>query len=135
MRDRRVVLGVVLGLVAGGAMVVSGGAAGPRAAGHEVRRLLSDCDGALDELVIHYVPEAAPIVATAYRDFLGALPADVTVRVVCPDGAAFDDLVRRVGNVDCDLAPVVTGHAMTTWSRDRWLAVAGAEGPVTLHSY
>ncbi|MHC5057617.1 MAG: hypothetical protein ACYTKD_23330 [Planctomycetota bacterium] len=132
MRDRRVALGVAIGLVAGGAMVVSGGAPGPTAASRDVCTILSDCDGALGELAIHYVPGAAPIVAKAYREFLGALPADVTVRIVCPDRPAFDDLARRVGDVCCRLEPVVTGHAMTAWSRDRWLALAGVDGRIML---
>ncbi len=132
MRDLRVVLGVAVGIVVGGAMVVSGGDASRTAAPREARTLLSDCDGALEKLAIHYVSGAAPIVATAYREFLGALPEDVTVRVVCPDAAAFDDLARRVGQVRCRLAPVVTGHKMTAWSRDRWLALTGAGGWVTL---
>ncbi|MHC4251272.1 MAG: hypothetical protein ACYS9X_19305 [Planctomycetota bacterium] len=132
MRDRRVALGVAIGLVAGGAMVVSGGALEPATAPREVRTILSDCDGALRELAIHYVPGAAPIVATAYREFLGALPDDVTVRVICPDRPAFDDLLRRIGDVRCRAEPVFTGHAMTAWSRDRWLALAGVDGRITL---
>ncbi|HUT32828.1 MAG TPA: agmatine deiminase family protein [Planctomycetota bacterium] len=137
--DRRKALGVFLGVAVGAAglslrdRVQSGRVA--RVAGP----LLPDCEGALRELVIHYVPAAAPIVERAYRDFLPQLPADVTVHVVCPDQAAFDDLRSRVGPVPCTLSPVVVGHAITCWSRDRWLALGQVTGgtrvpPVTLLS-
>jgi len=88
--------------------------------------VLSDCDGAIRELVIHYVPEATGIVTTTYREFLRQLPEQITVYVVCPDQDAFDDLRARVGRVSCQWVAVPTGHAMTCWSRDRWLALAPA---------
>ena len=43
-------------------------------------RLVSDDDGPLEELVMHYVPEAESEIGPAYRDFLRALPE--TTRVV-----------------------------------------------------
>jgi hypothetical protein len=135
--DRRIRLGVVLGLAGavlalslrgvGSARIVEPPKHGP---------VLSDCDGAIRELVIQYVPEAAPIVETAYREFLGQLPPEVTVHVVCPDRAAFDDLLERLGDVACRLNPVFTYHSMTCWSRDRWLAFEPHQlgGPVVLLS-
>jgi hypothetical protein len=101
---------------------------------HDHGPVLSDCDGAVGELVIQYVAEAADIAALPYREFLGALPADVTVHVVCPDEDAFEDLRRRVGATDCRLHAVFTGHAQTCWSRDRWLALApnGEDGRTVL---
>ena len=71
-----------------------------------------------------------------YRDFLGQLPADVVVHVACPDRAAYEELISSVGPIACQMSPVLTGHAMTTWSRDRWLALApaGGDGPATLLS-
>ena len=67
----RTALGVTLGLAA--SMVVlavyqHGG--GPADSGPGP--LLSDCDGRLQHLVIHYVEEAADTVVPTYRDFLGA---------------------------------------------------------------
>ena len=123
----RTALGVTLGLAA--SMVVlavyqRGG--GPADSGPGP--LLSDCDGRLQHLVIHYVEEAADTVVPTYRDFLGQLPADVTVSVVCPRPETFDDLVSRIGPVECRLSPVVVSHAMTTWSRDRWLALGPSPG-------
>ena len=95
--------------------------------------VLSDCDGPLDQIVIHYISQAAPIVTQTYREFLGDLDSDVTVHVICPDEDAFEELRASVGEVACTLRPVVTGHAMTTWSRDRWLALAPPpEGGATI---
>jgi len=136
MGDRRKILGVVLGLclAAGGATLVERHRAerAPYAAGP----VLSESDGRIREIVIHYVAEAAPIVEQAYRQFLGQLASDVAVHVVCPDRRAFDDLVARVGPVPCRLLPVAVGHEITCWSRDRWLAFepAGPGQPVALLS-
>ncbi len=88
--------------------------------------VLSDCDGAIEELVIQYVPEAAGIVETAYSEFLGSLPDEVTVRVICENKAAFEDFRGRLGAYSCEVLPVYTRHAMTCWSRDRWLAFSAA---------
>lgn len=125
----RVPLGVLLGLVASAAVlsVVDGSGSGSPA-GELHGPLLSDCDGTIRELVIHYVGEAADVVGPTYRAFLRQLPSEVTVHVVCPDRAAFDDLLDRVGPTECVLSPVVVGHPTTAWSRDRWLALAPAEG-------
>ena len=127
----RAAIGILIGL-AGTVVVLSmlGGGRGGAGAGP----LLSDCNGTIRELVIHYVPQAAQIVARTYRDFLAQLASDVTVYVVCPDRPAFDDLVARVGRTRCALLPVAVGHPITAWSRDRWLALAPPEngGAVTL---
>jgi hypothetical protein len=87
------------------------------------RALLSDCDGALKQVVIHYVPEAADVVMPTYRDFLGQLPEDVAVTVVCECDADFDDFRNRIGSHVCQVRSVPVGHAITPWSRDRWLAL------------
>ena len=118
-----VLLGVLLGLVASaGILSVYGGGAGqkPQLASGP---LLSECDGRLRQLVIHYTAESAEIVAPTYREFLRQLPADVTVHVICPDKHAYDDLLARVGSTACLLSPVIVDHAITSWSRDRWLAL------------
>jgi N-dimethylarginine dimethylaminohydrolase len=129
----RVALGVLLGLVASAALLsVFDGFGGGNSAATLRGPLLSDCEGPLRELAIHYVSEAAEVVGPTYGDFLRQLPAEVTVHVVCPDRAAFEELRNRVGAVQCVLSPVVVGHPITVWSRDRWLALAPAkEGDVT----
>ena len=135
MRRRQVAVGTAIGLMLAAAILSLVGSPSPGRRGQrQAGAILSDCDGAIRELVIQYVPAAAEIVAPVYREFLGALPADVTVHVVCPDAAAFEDLKVRIGPVACTLSPIAANHAMTAWSRDRWLAMAptGADRAVTL---
>jgi hypothetical protein len=71
-----------------------------------------------------------------YRDFLKWLEPDVTVDVVTPDQAAFEELKAAAGSIRCTLRPILVHHAMTTWSRDRWLALGPSPGgaSVTLWS-
>jgi len=125
---RRIAVGVVIGLAAGAVILalVPPHAAPPPPSLPEAGPVLPDCDGALGELVIQYLSSAADIVTPTYRDLLRQLPADVIVHVVCPGRADFDDLTRRVGPVKCRLSPILVGHAITAWSRDRWLALAPA---------
>ena len=115
-------LGVILGLLAAFVVMPLLGD-DPARAESTVGPIVSDCDGALHELVIQYTPDSAEIVAAPYRDFLTQLSEAVTVHVVCRDRAAFDDLVGRVGSVKCKLNPVIADHPMTSWSRDRWIAM------------
>jgi hypothetical protein len=88
--------------------------------------ILSECDGHFRSLVIQYEPSAREIVARPYAEFLGAIEGDVTVYVVCPSRAAYDELVEFAGPVRCRLRPIVVNHPMTTWARDRWVALAPA---------
>jgi len=136
------ITGMALGLLAGVAVLSiagSGGGGGHHTAGRPpspAGPILSECDGRLAELVIHYEPSAKDSVARVYHDFLGALENDVLVHVVCPDQAAFAELTTIAGPLKCRLFPVVVNHPMTTWSRDRWVALTPAAdgGPTTLLS-
>ncbi len=137
MPDRRFSTGVVVGLALAAIFVGTGGhlpALPTLSAGPVHGPVLSDSEGAMREVVIQYVPESVGMVERAYRDFLGQLPRDVTVYAVCPDQAAFDDLCVRLGGDECRLLPVIVGHEMTTWSRDRWLALGASDGRATLLS-
>jgi len=110
-------IGVLLGLAAAiGILLIHDGARPARGP------LLSECDGALRQLVIHYTVDAADVVLPTYKGFLGQIPKGVTVHVVCPDIRAYHDLASRLGPVKCTLSPVAVGHRITAWSRDRWLA-------------
>ena len=121
-------VGVIIGLVASGGLLALTGS--PERRPVPCGPILSECDGHLRELVLHYEPSAKEIVAPVYRDFLGALNSDVRVHIVCLDRPAFDDLVATVGPLQCRVSPIFAGHPITTWSRDRWVAltptVAGA---------
>jgi len=127
----RIPLGVALGLLASAVLLAAWPGGGAGLGGPERGALLSDCDGAIREVVLHYVRDAAEIVVPTYRDFLRQLPADVAVRVVCRSRADFDDLTARIGPTKCVLSPVIVDHPITSWSRDRWLALAAAEGGKT----
>ena len=83
-----VLLGVALGL--GIAFTILAFRRGPSAAA--AGPLVSECDGALRRVVIHYTRDGDEVVLPTYRDFLRQLPKDVDVRVVCPSAAAFDAL-------------------------------------------
>ncbi|MCX6866892.1 MAG: hypothetical protein NTV46_11880, partial [Verrucomicrobia bacterium] len=130
-------LGVVLGLLAGITILsIAGGRGGGVKTSPPTGPVLSGGDGRRGEMVIHYEPSAKDMVVRVYRDFLSALESDVSVHVVCPTRAAFDELTDTVGPVGCRLTPVVVDHPMTTWSRDRWVALAPAStgSPTTLLS-
>ncbi|MCC7510116.1 MAG: hypothetical protein IT464_12215 [Planctomycetes bacterium] len=127
-------VGIVLGLIAAVLLMpLLGGEGRPKST---VGSTQSDCDGAIRELVIQYTPDSAEVVAVPFRDFLRQLPAAVTVHVVVRDRAAFDDLARRVGSTACTLHAVVVEHEITSWARDRWLALrpAGNSRAMTLLS-
>jgi Porphyromonas-type peptidyl-arginine deiminase len=118
-----IMLGIACALVA---MPFLGGA--PKAAPRStVGALQSDCDGAIEDLVVHYTPDSAHIVSVPYRDFFRALPL-LTVHVVVRRQADFEELRAFVGATTCKLNPVVVDHEITSWSRDRWLALSPAGG-------
>ncbi len=126
----RVLLGVALGLAVAFA-ILAFYRRGPAVAA--TGPLVSECDGALRRVVIHYAGDGDEVVLPTYRDFLRQLPKDVDVRVVCPSAAAFDALTRQVGPTECRLTRVGVDHPITSWSRDRWLALGPAHGgPTTL---
>ena len=128
-------VGIVIGLALGAAILTLLGGGG-RKTTPPSGPILSECDGHFRELVLHYEPSAKEIAATTYRDFLGALDKDITVYIVCPNPAAFDELTAILGPLKCKLKPIVANHPMTTWSRDRWVALGPAVGggPTTLLS-
>lgn len=117
-------LGMVIGFV-GGLFIVSLAATAPRQR-PPTGPVLSECNGGLRELVIHFEPTAKAMVMPVYREFLSALDAGITVHAICPSQVAFDELVTGVGPLSCRLLPLVVNHPMTTWSRDRWIALSPA---------
>jgi hypothetical protein len=112
-------LGAAIGLMVGFAVLALTGSAPNQTTA--TGPILSECDGRMRELVVHYEPSAREVVAAVYRDFLGALDPDVTVHIVCPDHAAFEDFLLLAAHLRCRISPIFTHHPITTWSRDRWL--------------
>ena len=96
------------------------------------RSLHADCEGTIDTLVLHYTPDARDVVLPVYRSFLPQLESEIRVAVLCPSREAFDELRQAVGEVRCTLRYVQADHPMTSWSRDRWIALASDESPVTV---
>jgi hypothetical protein len=131
----RLPVGVSLGLAAAAIVLSvwpSGAGVSPGVSG---AALLSDCDGTIRQLVMHYTDEAADTVIPTYREFLRQLPAGVIVHVVCPETRTFDNLVAAVPGTQCTLSPVIVNHPITSWSRDRWLALGTPADPRTVLWY
>lgn len=128
---KQIIFGAVLGVVVA-AVILAWDRAGRAAPPQGI--IVSECEGALKELVIQYEPGALEDIAPIYRDFLRQLSADVIVHVACPDRVAFDQLREAVGKVPCTLQPVITGHPQTAWARDRWVALVYPGGAVHLAS-
>ena len=122
-------VGMMIGLLGGGVFLALTGS--PEGKTLRSGPIISECDGHMCELVLHYEPGAKEVVAPVYRSFLGALGSEVRVHVVCPGRLAFDDFVATVGPVKCRIAPIVAGHPITAWARDRWVALGPAAGGAT----
>jgi N-dimethylarginine dimethylaminohydrolase len=114
-----------------GCLLAAGAAVLFTAPGRPPGPILSECDGRLRQVVIQYVAGADFTLGT-YRDFLAALPDDVEVVLVCPDTDTRDELCRGTGQPPDRFRVVLTGGAMTAWSRDRWVALAGTDRTVLL---
>ena len=128
-----ILLGVCSGVVLG--VVAAAFLPGPARQDAPYGAVLSECDGALRQLVIQYEGGARDISLPVFAQFLPQLPADVTVHVVCPDDDAWRELSDAVGPTACTLKPLPVGHAMTTWSRDRWVCLRDTAGrSVLLHA-
>ncbi|MFH1226914.1 MAG: hypothetical protein V1701_03290 [Planctomycetota bacterium] len=92
-------------------------------------RIVSDVDGALEEIIIHFSGNtAAPGVLAAYRDLFRQLPAEVKTYVACPAESDFKmltaDLYGAGVSAGKRFIPVITNCPITCWARDRFLAKA-----------
>jgi hypothetical protein len=124
-------LGIGLGLVVSAAVLSLHD--GGRGRGPAAGPLISECDGSLRRLVVQYAAGADDAVMPTYRSFFRQLPAGVEVCVVSPTEDEFRALLSGVGPTECRLRPVIVGHPITSWARDRWLALGPEAGrPTTL---
>ena len=112
-------VGVAAGVVASTllALVVGAVSAAPR-----VALVPEDASGRLSRIAIHYTPAMDDRALPVWRQLFAALPKDVEVEVAVPAKRDFDRFVAEVGAGN--FHPVIVGHQITTWSRDRMAALA-----------
>lgn len=118
-------IGIGVGLLA--AVMVLARSGGRGIAARDGGSILSECDGQIRSIVVQYT-RGAHFAAVIYRQFLAALPADVRVYAVVADQAALRELTADLGPLASRVVPVIAGHEMTAWSRDRWVALAASDG-------
>ncbi len=92
--------------------------------------LIPEATGALDEVVLHYVPSMDAAIEAPYTDFLRAIAPDVRVVLVVAAAMSAEDeatLDRRLSSIDPSGAlrnrvrRVESPGPITTWSKDRAL--------------
>jgi hypothetical protein len=121
------IIGIAVGLLAAATVLLTDH---PRRAPSDTGAMLSECDGSIESIVIQYVT-GADFTLPIYRQFLAALPSSVRVYAVCPGEADLSELQSALTGDSHKLVPIFTRHAMTPWSRDRWIALHGDRGPGT----
>jgi hypothetical protein len=114
--------GVAAGVAFSAAVALAVGAV-HRAPTSHASLVPEDASGHLHRIAIHYVPSMDERVMPVWRQLFAALPADVDVEVAvaaAPDFTHFTTVLAGsgIGHLERFHA-VVTGHALTTWSRDR----------------
>ena len=86
--------------------------------------LVSDVDGELAEVELHYVRSFHDASFATIADLLDALPRDTVVRVVVAYVHEFDFLVEELERHGIsppdELTAVVTGFPITPWAKDRF---------------
>jgi hypothetical protein len=121
MTPLRFAVAVAMGLALAAAIIARGARDRER---EDTIALMSDSEGALGEIVMHYVPELEPAFAASYRDFLSSLSPDTRVVFVVRRGdrnkldaflaGAWRGARSRVVEIDGPLG---------IWSKDRALVV------------
>jgi hypothetical protein len=103
---------------------------GPRPA--PTRLVAEDASAPLRRIAIHYAPAADDEALGVWKQLFAVLPARVQVDVEVAEAAHFDrflGLLRAAGvGAPERFHPVVVGVAITTWSRDRYAALADDDG-------
>jgi hypothetical protein len=117
--SRAPVIGICIGLIAAAFVLAMTGRDETRIT---YGPMLSECDGRIRSVAIQYVHDAG-FAVPIYRQFLSLLPHDVKVYAICPDQISFDELKSALGTESTRLMPLITGHPMTAWSRDRWISL------------
>ncbi len=127
------VIGVVVGVMLSALVLLSRARhvrEAPRAL--EPVHVVSDVEGSLDEVLMHYVPEVERAIEPTYRDFLRSLDARTRVVLVIRRGdrAKLDAFLARIAAIrstDARVRVVETDAAMGVWSKDRALVLEPLE--------
>lgn len=99
--------------------------------------VLREDAGSIDEVLVHYVPKLEPLIADAYRDFLGTLDPSTRVVVVVPRGetGALQPFLARIdasGSLAARARVVEVDGPISVWSKDRALVLGpGADASRT----
>ena len=126
---KMVVLGTLVGIFAAGLILLLMGRRAVLDIDTEpTGAVLPEASRPMNEVVLHYVPEAYPLVEDAYTDFLRALPTSVRVVLVVPRGMSPSQqrqLQERLAAIDPSLPTRIqkaeAEGPITTWSKDRAL--------------
>lgn len=111
--------GIAAGVAASAliALLVGATSTQPRAA-----LVPEDASGRLQRIAIHYTPAMDDQAMPVWKQLFLALPDDVQVEVAVPSQRDYDRFIRGVGAAR-RFHPVIVGHPITTWSRDRMAAL------------
>ena len=128
MRVRALIVGIAGGLLIGGVIGVLVGSLHRREPRAEP---LGEDGGRITRVVMQYQPEAGPLVAPIYRQFLSAISRDVQVVWVVGKSSDLDDLKIRLGRCwpDGRCRAVVVGKDISTWAKDRFVAMRTSGSP------
>ena len=133
MALKSVMLGVVTGLVIGISLseLPSLGVRAPSRA-----RLVSDSEGALAELCIHYRRDFHDACADLYTDLVKALAPGTIIHVVTGTQEEFDFFEKAMASpglpAGVRLLPVITGFEITPWAKDRFGTMRTDDGGAVL---
>jgi len=123
----RLVTGTLAGAIASVAIVLVIGLCTARGTPRHAL-VPEDASGHLRRIAIHYVPGMDTRMLPVWRQLFAALPADVEVEVAVgrsQDFERFSTRMQRAGIATDRFHPVVVGHSITTWSRDRMASLEG----------
>lgn len=126
-----IAIGVLLGLLLSGAVGLFPLSDTPWMA-PESSLLFADQGGSIKEFVIHYTAGADKVVGPAYREFLKEFDDNVIVHLMVPNRNALDEFKKKILPLGPSIKPHITGHEMTTWSRDRWVVLQQADKSILL---
>jgi hypothetical protein len=128
---RRVLVGVVAGLIASMLVLQIAGLARGGARTH-TRLVAEDASAPLSRVAIHYAPSADRVALGVWKQLFAVLPASIDVEVEVTAAGDFDRLISKLRAAGAPhlerFHAVVVGTTITTWSRDRYAALVDDNG-------